>query len=243
MITMNKKVVAIILGTMCFMLSVIIAMQYRIVKNANKVAGTNVNSELKTEVLKWKERYEEVYSVLEEAEKVLKEKREKAINNSDTSSELQQELRTLNSLIGSIDVKGQGIIIKIADNSNIITQTAGIFDNISNYLIHDMDLLVLVNELKNAGAEAISINGERIINTTSITCDGNVILINGNKISSPFEIKAIGSQEALLGAIQRPGGYLKQYLESYGLVSSIEKSDNITIYKYNGIIDYKLLED
>ena len=122
------------------------------------------------------------------------------------------------------------------------TQNVGMFGNISDYLIHDKDLLTLVNELKNAGAEAISINDERIINTTSITCDGNVVLINGNKISSPFVIKAIGSQEAILGGIQRPGGYLEK-LKEYGLVTSVEKQDNITIYKYNGIIDYTLLED
>lgn len=240
---MNKKVIAISLGIMCFILIMGIAVQYRTVKNANKVAGTEINSELKTEVLRWKEKYEEVYGVLERAEEILEEKREKATNNSNDSSKIQTELKTLNSLIGTIDVKGNGIVITVADNSNMTSQTVGVLDNISNYLIHDRDLLMLVNELKNAGAEAISINGERIINTTSITCDGNVILINGNKISSPFEIKAIGSQEALLGAIQRPGGYLEEQLESYGLVTSIEKQENITIYKYSGIINYTKLED
>lgn len=240
---MNKKVIAISLGIMCFVLIMGIAVQYRTVKNANKVAGTEVNSELKTEVLRWKEKYEEAYEVLERAEEILEEKREKATNNSNDSSKLQTELKTLNSLIGTIDVKGNGIVITVADNSNMTSETVGVFDNISNYLIHDRDLLMLVNELKNAGAEAISINGERIINTTSITCDGNVILINGNKISSPFEIKAIGSQEALLGAIKRPGGYLEQQLERYGLVTSIEKQENITIYKYSGIINYTMLKD
>lgn len=240
---MNKKWIPLILGIMCFILTVLISVQYRTVKNANKVAGTATNSELKTEVLIWKERYEEVYEVLQRAEEVLAIKREEATNNSNTSSNIQKQLKTLNALIGTIDVKGNGIVITVADNDNVTSQTLGVFDNISNYLIHDRDLLMLVNELKNAGAEAISINGERIINTTSITCDGNVILINGNKISSPFEIKAIGSQEALLGAIQRPGGYLEQQLKSYGLVKKVEKQEDIVIYKYSGIINYKFLED
>ena len=240
---MNKRWIPLTLGIMCFLLTLLIAVQYRTVKNANKVAGTEYNSELKTEVLIWKEKYEEVYEVLQRAEKVLETKREEATNNSTTSSKVQKELKTLNSLIGTIDVNGNGIVITVSDNSNVTTETVGVFDNISNYLIHDRDLLILVNELKNAGAEAISINDERIINTTSITCDGNVILINGNKISSPFEIKAIGSQEALLGAIQRPGGYLEQELEKFGLVDNIEKKDDIAIYKYGGIINYTILED
>lgn len=240
---MNKRWIPLILGIMCFILTLLISVQYKTVKNANKVAGTNVNSELKTEVLIWKERYEEAYEVLQRAEDILEIRREEATNNSNISSNIQKQLKTLNSLIGTIDVKGNGIVITVADNNKVTTETVGVFDNINNYLIHDKDLLMIVNELKNAGAEAISINDERIINTTSITCDGNVILINGNKISSPFEIKAIGSQEALLGAIQRPGGYLEQQLENYGLVTKIEKQDNITIYKYSGIINYTYLED
>lgn len=240
---MKKQWISLILGTMCFILTLLIAVQYRTVKNANKIAGTDANSDLKTEVLVWKEKYEEIYEVLQRAENILENKREEATNNSNMSSEVQKELKTINSLMGTIDVKGKGIVITVADNSNVTTETVGTFDNISNYLIHDKDLLMLVNELKNAGAEAISINNERIINTTSITCDGNVILINGNKISSPFEIKAIGSQEALLGAIKRPGGYLDQQLEGYGLVKKVEKQDNITIYKYSGIINYSFLEN
>ena len=240
---MNKKWIPLILGIMCFILTLLISVQLKTVKNANKVAGTDANSELKTEVLIWKERYEEVYEVLQKAEEVLEIKREEATNNSNTSSNTQRQLKTLNALIGVIDVKGNGIVMTVADNNNVTSQTVGIYDNISNYLIHDRDLIMLVNELKNAGAEAISINDERIINTTSIACDGNVVLINGNKISSPFEIKAIGSQEALLGALQRPGGYLEQQLEGYGLVTKVEKQENITIYKYSGIINYKFLED
>lgn len=239
---MDKKKVAIVLGIMCFILTSAIVVQYKTIKNANKIAGTNINSELKTEVLKWKERYEQTYGELQRAENTLEEQREVATNNSDTSSDLQKRLKTLNSLIGSIDVSGNGVIVTVADNQNVTSENIGILDNISNYLIHDKDLLAIVNELKNAGAEAISINDERILNTTAITCDGNVVLINGNKVSSPFQIKAIGSPETLLGALRRTGGFLAD-LQSFGLLTSIEKKDNITIYKYNGIINYKALED
>lgn len=239
---MNKKWIPLILGLMCFILTLLLAVQYRTVENASKIAGTEDNSELKTEVLRWKGKYEEVYSVLQKAEDILEEKRKSATTNDNSSLKLQEELKKLNSLIGAVDVTGSGVVITVADNKNVTSENLGVFGNISDYLIHDKDLLTLVNELKNAGAEAISINDERIMNTTAITCDGNVVLINDNKISSPFVIKAIGSQEAILGGIQRPGGYLEK-LEGYGLVTSVEKQDKITIYKYNGIINYKMLED
>lgn len=239
---MNKKVVSATLGIMCLLLTVAIVVQYKTIKNANAVVGINdANRELKSEVLIWKEKYDEAYKKLENEEKNLEKERETASKKNDSSSASERNLKIANAIIGTTDVNGKGIIITVADNKGVTSDTIGILDNISNYLIHDSDLLRLVNELKNAGAEAISINDERITNLTSITCDGNVILVNGNKISSPFIIKAIGSQEALLGAIQRPGGLLEKELEDYGLVSSVEKQNKITINKYNGIIDYKYI--
>lgn len=232
---MKKKSIALTLGIMCFALTIAISVQYRTIKDANKVTGYAVNGELKTEVLRWKEKYEEVYKELDELENILEEKRNSATSNDEASLKLQEELRTLNALIGTIDVSGEGVVITLADNSNVTNQTIGIFDNISNYLIHDTDLITLVNELKNAGAEAISINDERIINSTSITCDGGVVLVNGNKLSSPFTIKAIGSQPLILGAIQRTGGFL-ELLNQYGLVVSVVQESNVIIYKYSGVI-------
>ena len=233
---MKKNNIGITLGVMCFALTMAIVVQYKTIRDANKVTGSTVNSELKTEVLRWKEKYEEIYEDLNELDNILEEKRKLATSNDDTSRELQNELRNLNALIGTIDVSGEGVVITLADNSSVTNQTIGIFDNISNYLIHDTDLIMLVNELKNAGAEAISINDERIINTTSITCDGTVVLVNGNKLSSPFTIKAIGSQALILGAIQRTGGLLEE-LYAYGLVSGVVQESNVTIYKYNGVIE------
>ena len=240
---MNKKKIAITLGIMVLILTTSIIIQYKTVKSANSITGSsNSDTELKSEVLRWKQKYDEEYKKLENSEKKLENQRELASKNDTTSSEKQKQLKEANSVIGAIDVSGKGVIIKLQDNPNATAETIGAIENIGDYLIHDRDLLRIVNELKNAGAEAISINGERIINTTSITCDGNVVLINDNKVSSPFEIKAIGSPEAILGGIQRPGGQLED-LYGYGLVTSVEKKNNITIYKYSGIIDYTTLKD
>ena len=240
---MNRKKVAITLGIMCLLLTLAIAVQYKTIKNANTFVGTSgKNSELKSEVLIWKEKYDEEYKKLEAESKILDKEREKASKRNTNSSEIERSLKIANAVIGTTDVEGQGIILTVADNKNVTNESISIMDNISNYLIHDNDLLTLVNELKNAGAEAISINDERITNQTSITCDGNVILINGNKVGSPFVIKAIGSQEALLGAIKRPGGFLEE-LDEFGLVSSVKKQNKIKISKYNGIVDYKYIRN
>ena len=103
-----------------------------------------------------------------------------------------------------------------------------------------MDVLSVINELKNAGAEAISINDQRLVSTSAIVCDGNVIQINGQKIGAPFEIKAIGLSEQL-AALSRPGGYLS-ILQDYGIGTEVVKSKNITIPKYAGSINYKYVK-
>ncbi len=98
----------------------------------------------------------------------------------------------------------------------------------------------IVNELNNAGAEAISINGQRILGTTAITCSGTVITINGVKLSSPFKINAIGNPESLSG-INRNGGCL-DYMQDTGVIVNIEKANNVTVEKYSGIINSKYMK-
>ena len=94
--------------------------------------------------------------------------------------------------------------------------------------------------MRNAGAEAIEINGQRVINSSAITCEGNIIKINGERIGSPFEIKAIGSPEALAN-LSRPDGILSN-LKNRGInVSDPKKSNSITIPKYSGVLNFKYL--
>lgn len=88
----------------------------------------------------------------------------------------------------------------------------------------------MLNELKNAGAQAISVNDQRITNSTYIYCDGGVILIDGVKIGNPFTIKAIGNSETIYGAIMRTKGYIS-VLTNDGIQIDVQKSENIAIGK------------
>ena len=92
--------------------------------------------------------------------------------------------------------------------------------------------------MKNAGAEAISINGERIVGTSAISCDGNVIVVNGKKINSPIQISAIGLQE-LLATLNRPGSTLEYFKNNSGKVVDFKKNSNIEIPKFTGVMSFK----
>ena len=112
--------------------------------------------------------------------------------------------------------------------------------NISGYLVHEEDLLYIVNELFNSGADAVSINNQRIVSTTSIICDGNIIRINGEMVGVPITIKAVGSPERMEGALNRPGGYL-QKMAGDGVEVYTQRVEDVTIPKYEGVYSYEYL--
>ncbi len=238
---MNKKQIAITLGTMCLILTCGIAIQIRTMNSASSTASrTLADNELRDNVLKWKEKYDNLSEELKKAEKNLEEVRQVATQNDTSSSAKEEELKKNNTLLGLTNVTGSGIVIELEDgklDNSILTM-----DNPSSVLIHNDDLISLLNELRNAGAEAVEINGQRVVNSSAITCEGNIIKINGEKIGSPFTIKAIGSQALLYGQITREGSYLNLMADRGVNVKSVSQEENIYINKYNGTISYKYMQ-
>lgn len=235
---MSKLKIGLLLGIMCMLLSIGIAVQVKTVNDSSTGVGkTQKENELRDSVLRWKERYEALYNEEIQKEEELENLRNEVAKKDTDSVHSSEELQESNLLLGLYEVSGQGIIVTLKD-----ANASTVLGNASDYVVHDGDLLEVVNALKNAGAEAISINEQRIVGTTAITCAGNIIKVNGEKIGSPFEIKAIGLTEKLNGALTMPGGYLK-WLEEDGVQVKVEKSNNIVIPKYNGIYHFEYAEN
>lgn len=235
---MNKKYIAITLGIMCFLLTMGICIQIKTMNSANStVSQTLEDNGLRDEVLKMKEKYDNTYLELEKSQKKLEKIRELASQNDATAEAKEKELKENNMLLGNTDVKGNGIEIILKD----AVTTENIIDP-SIAVIHYSDLLSVVNELNNSGAEAIEINGQRIIGTSAITCEGNIVKINGKRIGAPFEIKAIGSQGLLYGSLTRTGSIL-DWIKNGGNTVEIIKVNDITIKKYEGIIKSQYLKE
>ncbi|MBE5819422.1 MAG: DUF881 domain-containing protein [Clostridiales bacterium] len=233
---MKKYNAAIILGITCLILVLAICIQIRTIEEASNVVGSslNDNSEMKDKVLETQEDYKQIYSELEKSNKKLEKIRQIATSNSQEDELLKLELEDNDRVQGLTDVKGKGIIINLDDNREV-DETEVL--NISSYLVHEEDLLQIINELFNAGADAISINNQRVVSTTAILCDGNIIRVNGEIISVPITIKAIGYPESLYYALMRPQGYL-DVMQKDGVIVKVEKSDDITISKYEGVYNY-----
>ena len=132
---------------------------------------------------------------------------------------------------GKTDVQGEGIEITLKDTDN---------EEISR--ISSDDLLLIVNSLKSAGAEAISINDERIINMSDIVdINESFIKINGQRIVGPYIIKAIGNQSYLESALVGNGGPVDE-MKKIGQDVSISKNNKVKILKYNKEIKIKYIQ-
>lgn len=142
---------------------------------------------------------------------------------------LIEEWKNARFIAGLSDVKGNGVVIKINDAANFEE------GSIDNYVVHDRDLVMVLNELKKAGAQAISINNERILSTTEIICAGPTVRINKNRYAVPFEIKAIGNPKKLYEAIVNSP--IAMGFKDYGKVFEVREAKNIVIPKFSGDIN------
>lgn len=130
--------------------------------------------------------------------------------------------------VGLTELKGQGVVIKMDDSrKGEVT-----IDSIT----HAADLRDTVNFLWSIGAEAISINDERIVFSTSIDCIVNTILINSTKTSPPFEILALGNSKTLAEQLDNPNNLrdIKKRVKNEGLIFDVNSSKDITILPYDG---------
>ena len=223
----NRIYVAILLSIMCCFLTAGIVIQMKTVSSSTTLVGkTQTENELRDSVLRWKEKYENAYKKLEAEEKELESLRDQASNSTDSSSGLSNKLQRYNMLLGQTDLIGQGVIVTLEDGDSIFA---------TDTIVHDGDLIQVVNALKNAGADAISINNQRITSRTDITCAGNIIRINGEKVGAPFVIRAIGSSLRLYTSLKIKGGYIED-LEDAHVKVKIDKIDKnaIEIPKYEG---------
>ena len=229
----GKITMIITAGFACFVLVLVMTMQFKIVNEADVTSIENMRkSELSTELANWKTRYDEVNQQYEETLNMIEEYKNNSESNEQTSNLMDSELEQINMSLGKTDVEGEGIIINIneTDNEEVEDITAD-------------DLLLIVNALKLAGAEAISINDERIINMSDIVYidAAGVIRVNGERILAPYSIKAIGDSSYLESSLTGNGGVVDDMKKKEQDVT-IQKENNVKISKYNGEIETKYME-
>lgn len=143
------------------------------------------------------------------------------------AAETLSQLEAARMLAGVVAVEGPGIVITMQDS-----QTAANSADIANYIVHEQDVRLVVNELRAAGAEAISINGQRLVSNSEIRCIGPTIIVNGIKSAAPFVVTAIGNPNTLDSALNMPGGVLHS-LQDFVQIN-VAKKDRVELPAFVG---------
>lgn len=135
---------------------------------------------------------------------------------------------------GIVPVEGTGLVVTIDDSKRLSKPG----ENPNLYLIHDEDMLKVINELWAAGAEAISINGQRLIATSEIRCAGPTLSVNNARYSPPYEILVIGEPQTLENSLKLRGGVIET-LQFWGIQVTVKKQDIVQIPAYKGTFRFE----
>lgn len=151
--------------------------------------------------------------------------------------EIEKELNDNNMAMGILPVEGEGIRITLNDS-----EAVGLWYYDDQDLIHDFDIYGIINDLRNAGAEAISINGQRIVFNSADWCSGSNIDLDGIKIVPPFLINAIGNKEVLKNYLILNETHYKS-MKARRVRADLQVVDKIKIPGYTGYISPKYMND
>lgn len=216
----------------CIVFVTVLMIQFKTVEKVNETDIENMReAELREQLSTLKSQYEETNEKLEEVNSKIADYNSKIEANEESSELLDNELLQSNILLGNTEVQGEGVVITLADTDEA-TVTAS-------------DLLELVNELRYAGAEAISINGIRVTSMTDIVdiSDRFILIKPRQRLSSPYVIKAIGNQTYLVSTLSlKNSGFIDSH-SNLGQSVKVEKQRNVTIPKYMESFEVKYMKE
>ena len=229
----NKGELAVM--AVCVVVGFLLAAQLRGVQLAGAADATNA-SRLETLQSLYNDVVEERDGLTEQVGQLQSELelyRQQAASGDEGSEALKTELEQMEITAGLTDVEGPGVTVVLEDSTQ-----ANVTGDEADYLIHDNDILSVINELRSAGAEAISLNGERILATSEVRCTGAVVTVNGRRYAAPYVIFAIGDPDTLYSALTMRNGVV-DILSQWGITVRVTASDQLLIPAYSGTVDYQ----
>ena len=220
---------------LCIILGAMIGIQFKTVKNQSIINENQRVSELSTQLNSALSENENLKTTLNESQKKITEYEQYIVNDSGDFKAVLEEIDRLEMFAGITSLMGRGITVTINDSKKAGQGQNGVMSDA--FLIHAEDILSILNELNVAGAEAVSINGERLIASSAIRCAGSVINVNDVKIAAPFIISAIGDPDILEAALNFPGG-VADTLRPWGIELEIRKLDKVSIPAYKKVLSF-----
>ena len=132
---------------------------------------------------------------------------------------------------------GSGVVLQLQDSDS--AQQPG--DNQGDYLVTARDLRTTVEQLWLSGAEAIAINGERVVAATAILDIGGTVLVNSAYLAPPYQVAAIGPPDLYERVSDRPEfrAFIRDRAEAFGIRISFAELDDVRVPAYAGIVNLR----
>jgi uncharacterized protein YlxW (UPF0749 family) len=226
------------IGLMCLILGIVLALQFKIVQQ-NVLEGLNpsvVSSNLISELTKLKSDKSKLKTQVEDLQNKIDTIENTAAQESIVVKDLKDKLDKYKIIAGAVDVEGTGVEVVVDNPSKDL--------NYGNELsiINEYDyILRVVNELHAGGAEAVSINGQRLLSTSEIRTAGNYMKVNKVPLTAPIVINAIGDPKDLDGSLNQRFGIVNEIRDN-GYMIEVKKSDKVRVPKYDGEITLNFAE-
>ena len=151
----------------------------------------------------------------------------------ETLRELRDELAAQRMKAGLVALQGPGVVIDLDDSDAAALSPDA---DLNPYIVHEYDVRDVVNLLWLAGAEAVAVNDERIVASTSIYCVGSTVMVNDTRLSPPYMVWAIGDPAALYAIAMDPAylGDLRRRVQQHGLKLIIDWRKEVVLPAYRG---------
>jgi len=221
------------ISAMCVVLGMLLAVSLKTQQRVRTESGipSTRYSDLASAYTSTKRESEKLRRQIEDLQNKATKYETELASGSSNASTLNRELQDSKFLAGLIAAQGPGIVVTLRDSPKKVGGTTSASER-DLFIIHDSDLRNFVNELNVAGAEAISINDQRIIARSAIRCVGSVINVNNVELASPYEAKAIGDPKTLESALRMPGGIVDAFPDSR--MVDIKQEQRIVVKPYTG---------
>ena len=213
-------------------LGLLVSLGWRSASETSVEPAVQQSSKILFSIQRLEAEQQELKSVLAELRQELAERQQAAAAQTDRLQILQVELDRQRRLAGLTPMEGPGVRVTLDDSAVRIPPAA----DPNAYIIHEYDLRDIVNLLWTAGAEAIAINDERLVSTSSVYCAGSTVMVNNTRLSPPYTIRAIGNPRVLQDFLNNPS-YLKDLKEKkrlYGLDFVVQDAAGLTLPAYSG---------
>ena len=151
--------------------------------------------------------------------------------------QLSDQLQNAQTAAGLVPMTGPGLVIQLSDSTLPVPADG----NAQDYLVSGADVLTVVDQLWAAGAEGVSINGERVVVSTAVVDIGGSVVVNGAYVAAPYQVTAIGPKTMFETFTHQPGfaDFIRARREAFGIGVDYATPDSVDLPAYAGSMNLR----